>query len=37
MTQNSDQVSTLNDDLSFEVFCSASFFLQNNLVDSIYD
>lgn len=37
MAQYSDQVSTLNDYLSFKILCSASLFFQNYLIYCVYD
>jgi|LauGreDrversion4_2_1035121.scaffolds.fasta_scaffold144292_2 hypothetical protein len=37
MTQNGNQMSTLNDNFSFEILCSATLFLQNYLVYCVYN
>jgi hypothetical protein len=37
MAQYSDQVSTLNNNLSFEILSSASLFFQNYLIYSVYN
>jgi len=37
MAQYRNQVSTLNNNLSFEILCSASLFFQNYLIYSVYN